>query len=202
MGISPLVHRSPLLNNLAVFLPNTYNVINGQTVHGSVVVPAAFVPSVNPVFAASIAPTPIITNVQAGLNNTLHTNEKTSFAPRIGFAWRPFGNDKTVIRGGYGKYIETILGILASAGCGVFPRATLACLRTRLSTDNRRCRCPIRSPRIWRSPARRVSSPLERSIIKILTFSSGISLWNGTLVSIPVCEFLMTATTAPIWDSG
>jgi hypothetical protein len=106
-------------NNLAVFLPDTYNVINGVTVHGSVAVPDAFIPSVNPVFAGSIAPTPIIPASQAGLNRTLHTNQLTSFAPRIGFAWRPFGNDKTVIRAGYGKYIEAMLGTLASAAWGV-----------------------------------------------------------------------------------
>jgi Carboxypeptidase regulatory-like domain len=106
-------------NNLAVFLPNTYNVINGVTVHGSVAVPNAFIPLVNPVFAGSIAPTPIIPASQAGLNSTLHTNQLTDFAPRIGFAWRPFGNDKTVVRGGYGKYIEAMLGTLASAAWGV-----------------------------------------------------------------------------------
>ncbi len=106
-------------NNLAVFLPDAYNVINGVTVRGSVAVPNAFIPQVNPVFAGSIAPTPIIPASQAGLNQTLHTNQLTSFAPRIGFAWRPFGNDKTVIRAGYGKYIEAMLGTLASAAWGV-----------------------------------------------------------------------------------
>jgi hypothetical protein len=106
-------------NNYAVFLPNTYTVINGVTVHGSVAIPDQFVPLVNPVFAGSIAPTPIVTASQAELNQTLHTNQKTSFAPRIGFAWRPFGNDKTVIRAGYGKYIEAMLGTLATAAWGV-----------------------------------------------------------------------------------
>jgi hypothetical protein len=39
-----------------------------------------------------------------GLPSTLvYTNYK-NFAPRFGFAWRPFHNDRTVLRGGYGIF--------------------------------------------------------------------------------------------------
>ncbi len=33
---------------------------------------------------------------------------KDDFAPRLGFAYRLFGDDKTVLRGGFGKYFDTI----------------------------------------------------------------------------------------------
>lgn len=33
---------------------------------------------------------------------------KNDWAPRLGFAYRIFGDDKTVIRGGFGKYFDTI----------------------------------------------------------------------------------------------
>ena len=107
------------LNNLANFLTDYTSVVNGVTVHGAVVVPDAGMKWINPDFAASIAPTPIITATKAGIPQSLHYSSKTGFAPRIGFAWRPFGNDKTVIRGGYGKYVETLLSALITAGWAV-----------------------------------------------------------------------------------
>ena len=98
-------------NNLANFLPNYSSVIDGQTVPGAVVIPNEQVFNiVNPGFSQSILPTPIITAQLAGIPASLRYSQKTDFAPRVGFAWRPFGNDKTVIRGGYGKFIETLLG--------------------------------------------------------------------------------------------
>ena len=107
------------LNNIAVFLPDKYSIINGVSVRGAVAVPDAGLALTHPLFAASIAPTPILTATQAGIPQQLHTSEKTSFAPRIGFAWRATADGKTVIRGGYGRFIETLLGTLTSAGWAV-----------------------------------------------------------------------------------
>jgi len=103
--------------NLAVFVPDASSVINGATVHGAVAV--ADGAPVNAQFAGSIAPTPILTASEAGLPNQLHYADKTSFAPRVGFAWRPFKDGKTVVRGGYGRFIEAMLGTLTSAGWAV-----------------------------------------------------------------------------------
>jgi hypothetical protein len=40
----------------------------------------------------------------AGLSPTLAATDYTDFGPRIGFAWRPFGGTRTVLRGGYGLF--------------------------------------------------------------------------------------------------
>ncbi len=100
------------LNNTANFLPDYLSVVNGQTVRGAVVVPDKGLSLVNPAFAASVLPTPVLTATQAGIPQSLRYTVKTDFAPRIGFAWRVTGDGKTVIRAGYGKFIEAQLGNL------------------------------------------------------------------------------------------
>ncbi len=35
-------------------------------------------------------------------------NDLNNFAPRFGFAWRVFGDDRTVVRGGYGIYYQSV----------------------------------------------------------------------------------------------
>ena len=62
--------------------------------------------------------TPVVTNTEAGLPAGLRTSPKLRFAPRFGFAYRPFGNDKTAIRGGVGYYNITTTGALFYALTG------------------------------------------------------------------------------------
>ena len=102
--------------NTAAFLPD----YDENGIHGGVAVPnAQGLSYTNPGFAASIAPTPILTAAQAGLPIKLRYTYKSDYGPRIGFAWRPNHNDSTVIRGGWGRFIESPLGFSLVSGWAV-----------------------------------------------------------------------------------
>jgi hypothetical protein len=107
-------------DNLANFDPYYSSTISGQLVKGAVIIPdqAAFV-NVNPQFVQSVAPTPVLTAGQAGVPAALRFSSKRDFAPRIGFAWRIGASNKTVLRGGYGRFIETLLSGTAINGWSV-----------------------------------------------------------------------------------
>jgi hypothetical protein len=71
---------------------------NWDTASGNIVIPPGTESQVRPVYPKNI-------NLVAG--QVTQNPDNGNFAPRIGVAWRPFG-ENTVIRGGYGLYNETI----------------------------------------------------------------------------------------------
>jgi hypothetical protein len=98
----------------AAFDPNYV----GDGFSGAVVVPnAQALTYTDPDFASSIAPTPILTAAQDHLPAKLRYTAYGDYGPRVGFAWRPFA--KTVIRGGWGRFIESPLGFSLVSGWSV-----------------------------------------------------------------------------------
>lgn len=109
-------------SNTATFMPDwTGTGSDGTTtVNGAVVVPNALAnKNASQAFRNGIAPTPILTATQAGIPESLRFTDHTDLGPRLGFAWRPLGNDRTVVRGGWGRFIETPLGFSLVAGWAV-----------------------------------------------------------------------------------
>jgi len=106
--------------NTAYFLPDYTSTTDQGTVLGAVVVPNSKALSFeNSRFVSAISPTPTLTASQAHLPSGLRYTDKNDWGPRIGFAWRVFGNDKTVVRGGWGRFIETPLGFSLVSGFGI-----------------------------------------------------------------------------------
>jgi hypothetical protein len=107
--------------NTAFFLPDYVGpATDGSTAYGAVVVPSAQALSFESSdFVTAIAPTPTLTAAQANIPSGLRFTDKTDWGPRLGFAWRVYGNDKTVLRGGWGRFIETPLGFALVAGWAV-----------------------------------------------------------------------------------
>lgn len=106
------------VNNVANFDPDYSSVQNGVLVPGAVIIPSAQSP-LNPEFVQTIAPTPVFLASQLGIPAALRFSQKTDFAPRIGFAWRVFGDNKTVLRGGYGRFIEIEMGASVLGGSAI-----------------------------------------------------------------------------------
>ncbi len=62
---------------------------------------------------------PIKTAAQAGFPiGGLTRPDRNNFSPRMGLAFRPFGDDQTVVRAGYGWYTSMMPGLLALSATG------------------------------------------------------------------------------------
>ena len=91
----------------------SFNIASGQMIVAGNKMPTDLVPSV----AATL---PIETAQQAGLPpRSLMYSDFRNWSPRVGIAFRPFGNDKTVARAGYGVFTSMwpgLLGLNATGG--------------------------------------------------------------------------------------
>jgi hypothetical protein len=68
--------------------------------------------------------TPVLSDSQAHLPSSLRTADKLRFMPRLGLAYRPFGNDRTAFRAGFGMYNITTLGAIYYALTGTLQAGT------------------------------------------------------------------------------
>jgi hypothetical protein len=104
------------------------NITNFDPATGNVIVPdhtlpaaPGFLSAINacPGTTTAIPCTHVVTASQVGLGPGLRRTYYGNWAPRAGFAWRPFSNKKTVVRSGFGIFTQAIEGLTANWMSGI-----------------------------------------------------------------------------------
>jgi hypothetical protein len=105
-------------NDLTVFLGLRYEIIGGWNENsdmlanwgiadgGHHIVPNSQVAALLPPGLVDLDRT--LTADQAGVSTKLVNTDMNNFSPRVGFAWRVGGNEKTVLRAGFGLFHPTV----------------------------------------------------------------------------------------------
>src|SRR5580698_8858176 len=105
------------LGNMANFLTDTNTVVIPDRLANGIGAVPAFLQSFNSCTLAgrnmNLACSNFQTASQAHLPQSLRQNYKYNFDPRIGIAYRPFSDNKTVVRAGFGVFSVTNLGPFA-----------------------------------------------------------------------------------------
>ena len=110
------------ITNFDRSVPLTGRVIIPSGQHALDITAPGFLQSINACPGASfngVPCTPFLQANQAGWPDALRFAQKRDFNPRFGFAWRPFNDTKTVVRGGVGRYTMTILGAVFYSLTGI-----------------------------------------------------------------------------------
>lgn len=104
------------------------NITNFDPATGNIIVPDHTLPAA-PGFLTAVNACPgttqvllctkIVTASNAGVGQGLRRTYYGNWAPRLSFAWRPFANNGTAVRAGFGVFTQTILGDTSMGPTGI-----------------------------------------------------------------------------------
>ena len=112
----------PSTNNVTVVVPNAFvNTVANNPLYGSIY--NGFLESFNacslPNRNTALPCSNVETASQAGLPQGLRHWDWHDFDPRISVAWRPFNDNNTVVRAGFGIFTATTLGPMSFNNAGI-----------------------------------------------------------------------------------
>lgn len=96
----PMKDRSNQLGNFDAAFPGGRVIVSDEA--GLALVPD--------LVRRSVPNTPFVTAAEAGLPETLRRTDRNNISPRLGVAWRPSEDGRTVVRGGFGLFTVPLLG--------------------------------------------------------------------------------------------
>jgi outer membrane receptor protein involved in Fe transport len=116
---SPAVHSSERQNNVFAFIQDDWKIRPGLTLNLGLryELPTPWFDrsgngvTLRPGQQSTVVPTAPLGMVfvgDTGIDKGLYPTDKNNWAPRVGFAWTPVRNGKTVVRGAYGIFYDAV----------------------------------------------------------------------------------------------